>query len=1172
MWKTLSKLIGASVLIAVLAATELSAAPPPANIIGMAGRVEILKAGAADWTDAKAAQEIFSGDKVRTSEPGSAGLLFDDGSHVKLNSGTQIELKQEGDISYVIIIRHGEIWAKVNPKTPRISRFETTAANAMVKGTEIDLMVMENGQTVLAVVEGQMLFANAWGSVVVGDSQQSTAEEGSAPTPPTLIDTKNKVRWTLLEKSIGSFIFMPHFSQNPKDLARLQDKYLFEYLGSPSDTSAALNLARVRQDMKMFEKAREDYEYLLRVTPDSPELYNNIGEILFYEGDTAGAKPEFEKALKIDNGYARADINMAMLYLWDEAPETALDYADRAVRSGKDNTETALARVALASVLWRLGKEDESVVELYKALRDDPGCYQAAVRLSVANLVRNRLPEAEQNAKEAVALAPFSSSAHATLASAYFYMRRFKESRREIDAAISLDPFNASAYYTLASLDDVEEKPGKALGHILKSVALDSKDPYSRDTAAIIYERNLKYTAAIGEYTRAIELQPDPSFHTNLGGLYEHLNKPSQAFEEADKALSLNPKYAGAYDLRGLLYLQQLGQPEKAIDEYKKAIALEPDSASYRSHLSDSYIAINRLDDALNETLQAVTIVPDSAEYHYDLGNVYYHMGIYDAAISELRQALALDPNNADAHWRLAYIFKLQGRDTESINEEFLGTLSNPAVITNPIKANLKNEFSASYGNDDAFIGNMYIARRSDNGKQNYALFAEDSKNGGFRANSDYDHKRAMLYFTHQPDVKRAVYLKAFFIKQNTGMPGPSSGWGGDDPNNRNLYQSTTQYLSYRFRPGPRSDFMLRIYHSDRIPEYLTPDAFPPQAQELLLGYLNKALGTVYHERNRGFEFRQDFAYSTTHSLTFGGAISANSMNGVESGRTIDLSGNVPTWIARTWYVHQPFKMHSYYLLDKITATKRLHLNLGVKTDFHSYSGKFTSPRVTADYRLSGKDTLQFIHRGYFDNVVDIFLKPSDSGYFFHEDEGELGDIHRNKYYELSHLHRFSHGLFSRVTFFRKDAKIYDAYAPLSLTSLAQQTGVQADIELQMSRRLSGSLLYTASSYKNKTPGASFNFTVPYKPKEEIKAALNYFHAGININLSTNFKSGQYTNTSNTIAIPHYTTFDAIFSYEPSIRRRIFVECLNIFNKYFEDPQYYPGDPRRWRVGIDFLF
>jgi len=85
------------------------------------------------------------------------------------------------------------------------------------------------------------------------------------------------------------------------------------------------------------------------------------------------------------------------------------------------------------------------------------------------------------------------------------------------------------------------------------------------------------YVAALGDYTRAIDLSPlDPELYFNRANLYMTLGNYDFAIQDLNRAIELAPQYSKAYFNRGTVRLRS-GDRAGAEADWRYAIALEPD-------------------------------------------------------------------------------------------------------------------------------------------------------------------------------------------------------------------------------------------------------------------------------------------------------------------------------------------------------------------------------------------------------------------------------------------------------------------------------------------------------------------------------------------------------------------------------------------------------------------
>jgi len=149
------------------------------------------------------------------------------------------------------------------------------------------------------------------------------------------------------------------------------------------------------------------------------------------------------------------------------------------------------------------------------------------------------------------------------------------------------------------------------------------------------------------------------------------LSKTSQGeFTEAlmylEKAIKVNPKFTGAYNLAGDCF-RYLGQHQKAIKIYEQAIEVDPNNTDAYCNLGITYRNLGRHDEAIKVFKQTIKINPNNTNAYYNLGITYRDLGRHDEAIESFKQTVRINPNNTDAYCNLGTIYRDLGRRNEAI-------------------------------------------------------------------------------------------------------------------------------------------------------------------------------------------------------------------------------------------------------------------------------------------------------------------------------------------------------------------------------------------------------------------------------------------------------------------------------------------------------------------------
>jgi tetratricopeptide (TPR) repeat protein len=122
-----------------------------------------------------------------------------------------------------------------------------------------------------------------------------------------------------------------------------------------------------------------------------------------------------------------------------------------------------------------------------------------------------------------------------------------------------------------------------------------------------------------------------------------------------NKAIELDPKYAGAWNNRGATYLF-LRQHDKALADYSKAIELDPKLVKAWSNRGLAYFILHQDDKALPDLNKAIELDPKYAPAWDYRGEIYHRLHQYDKALADLNKAVELDPKNPRSCNELAWL------------------------------------------------------------------------------------------------------------------------------------------------------------------------------------------------------------------------------------------------------------------------------------------------------------------------------------------------------------------------------------------------------------------------------------------------------------------------------------------------------------------------------------
>lgn len=181
------------------------------------------------------------------------------------------------------------------------------------------------------------------------------------------------------------------------------------------------------------------------------------------------------------------------------------------------------------------------------------------------------------------------------------------------------------------------------------------------------YLRRNMLPQALAAMQRAAGLRHHyPEAHNNLGQIYSRMGQPEKAIEEylrsAEYSLESQHPFAAARAYTNAGYeFRRMGKLEEAIRHYNKALTLDPEFAGARNNLGYLLLLAGRLDEAEHQLRRALRDDPAMALARSNLGLLYALRGDLDGAALELAEALRLEPRNGETYARLGEVALVRG-------------------------------------------------------------------------------------------------------------------------------------------------------------------------------------------------------------------------------------------------------------------------------------------------------------------------------------------------------------------------------------------------------------------------------------------------------------------------------------------------------------------------------
>ena len=190
--------------------------------------------------------------------------------------------------------------------------------------------------------------------------------------------------------------------------------------------------------------SRKSFKKSIRLNPNNPSFYNNMGNLYTQEGKLEKAKTCFIDALKIDNSFIDALNNLGLTYQRLGSFEKA---KEQFIKLTTLNNRHFAGFASLGLVHQELGELEQAVEAYDKCLFINDKYLIALHNKAVSLKLQNKFEEAIQLFHKVLTLNPNIADTHQNLGSCYASQGQPEQAKEEFKIAVTLDPLSASQHH-----------------------------------------------------------------------------------------------------------------------------------------------------------------------------------------------------------------------------------------------------------------------------------------------------------------------------------------------------------------------------------------------------------------------------------------------------------------------------------------------------------------------------------------------------------------------------------------------------------------------------------------------------------------------------------------------------------------------------------------------------
>jgi Tfp pilus assembly protein PilF len=380
-------------------------------------------------------------------------------------------------------------------------------------------------------------------------------------------------------------------------------------------------VATMIKDNRLAEAEKELTE-VLRVAPDLPAALNFLGTVRAMQGRLNEAETLFLRAVRGDQKFSGARMNLVYLYALKRTPEKAILQLKEIIAIEPEN---AAANEKLAELLVSQGRFDEGISLIEKQKQSSAVPPSLLVILGDAYLGQKLFEQAEENyltaldgrldnAGALLGLAQISR-AKGEIRETSIYLNRVATLAAGSNSPEFLYKFAIEALRV--GMSD-EAKPA-----LERALELRTKDPVFLLALGIVWLRKGDLFESEKIFRRLLEIQPaSVQGQLHLGYVLLNQKKYGEARGWLEKSARPPVAVPEVYYYLGLL-AQEENDDARAIVLFEKTIRKLPNYAHARIALGSSYMRLKNYVRAKQELEMAVKLDPEEPTGHYNLALLY---------------------------------------------------------------------------------------------------------------------------------------------------------------------------------------------------------------------------------------------------------------------------------------------------------------------------------------------------------------------------------------------------------------------------------------------------------------------------------------------------------------------------------------------------------------------
>ncbi|MFH1215540.1 MAG: tetratricopeptide repeat protein [Pseudomonadota bacterium] len=409
-----------------------------------------------------------------------------------------------------------------------------------------------------------------------------------------------------------------------------------------------------------YQKALEAWEQIIPIKPDTPELYQKIGDCYSLLASYHNALQAYGEVLRLqpEKWETRLDIAKIQLILMD------VYSAEESWDAIKTHLNTPEALIFHGDLLSLKKSQTEAEQEYRKVLLAQPANQNALIRLALCLLGQNKTSEGQKIYKNLIQLNPQSPEILLQMSNFLFLQGDQQQAELLLRKAIETAPDDLYLRIKLTNFLIESGKYNQAASVLQDLLRTSPKNRYAKKMLIEVFLLNNNNVEAKKILDTLSEPEGKEIDFTLLKGKYFLKTLAYHAaLSQFQMVLEKEPDFPLVYYLQAIAYLAG-GQCNLGEKSLIKCLTLNPNFTEAELTLADIYYKNSNYELAMEYAERIKIKEPGNFRAQLIIGNIYLAQNKYEKALRSYMAAQQLHQNNASPIYYIAASSFMLG-DTE---------------------------------------------------------------------------------------------------------------------------------------------------------------------------------------------------------------------------------------------------------------------------------------------------------------------------------------------------------------------------------------------------------------------------------------------------------------------------------------------------------------------------